>query len=189
MRAALGGPVRLYPTYAGVVRATQRLVTEQHQLVKHLAEEWETTTVEFKRELPLSSEKQKAEFARDVTALANTKSSGISRYLVVGFDPGTHLFTNSFDRAIDQDRLEQILDAWSKPAPEIRLVAFPDAGGVGDIGMVEVRRDPMKLPHRMKKAAGKIEANAVFVRHGSHVVAPDTDELAELEAEGVRARA
>ena len=188
LRLALSSPVDIYPTYKGVVRVTRQAATEGQVLVRSLLDDWETTTVEFKRELVLGTPKANAEFGRDITALANTKASGTPRYLIVGFDPGRHGFTTPFDPAIDQDRLEQILDAYTKPPPTIRLQRVSDRSGTGDIGVIEVRRDPASLPHRMSKGAGKIEAGQVFVRHGAHVVPPDADELADLEAEGRDAR-
>ena len=60
---------------------------------------------------------------------------------------------------------------------------------MGDAGVIEVHRDTALLPHRMSKGGGKIKADDVFVRHGAHIVKPDPDELADLEAEGTAARA
>jgi hypothetical protein len=51
--AALGGRIEVYPTYAGIVRATEQVQTELQQLVAGLVPEWETTNVEFKRQLDL----------------------------------------------------------------------------------------------------------------------------------------
>lgn len=189
MSRALGGPVKLRPRYAGLVRSTQRLATEWQQRVAAMIHEWETTTVEFKRELPLGTEKQKAEFGHDIIALANTKSSGATRYMVVGFDSTTHAFTTPIDRRITQDRLEQILDSYTSPMPTIRLITFPESSGGGEIGVIEVRRDLTRMPHRMVKGGGKVQVGQVFVRHGAHVVTPDVDELTDLEAEGEKARA
>lgn len=188
LRLAMSSPVRLYPTYAGVVRATRRQASEGQALVASLLGEWETTTVEFKRELVLGTPKANAEFGRDVTALANTKASGAMRYLIVGFDPTSHTFTTPFEGSTTQDRLDQILDAYTKPAPAIRMFRVPDRSGTGEIGVIEIRRDPAFLPHRMLKGGAKFDPGAVFVRHGAHVVVPDADELHDLEAEGEVAR-
>jgi hypothetical protein len=70
-------------------------------LVADLVPEWATTTVEFKGQVNLKRNKEKAEFVRDVLALATTKASG-RRWLVIGFDNGTHQFTDSVDSAITQ---------------------------------------------------------------------------------------
>ena len=85
------------PTYAGVVRATQQEPTATRQLVESLLPDWETASVEFKLELSLDKDAGKAEFAKDANALATTKTSGEQRYLVIGFDPKTHLFARTLD--------------------------------------------------------------------------------------------
>ena len=55
VRAATGGPVRVRPTYRGVVRATRRVATEWQQRLAEMVDEWETTTVEFKSTPPRTS--------------------------------------------------------------------------------------------------------------------------------------
>jgi len=92
-RGGLSQRIDVCPTYAGIVRATEGTQAALRQLVADLVPEWETTTVEFKRD------KEKAEFVRDVLALATTKASG-RRWLVIGFDHSTHQFTESVDPAI-----------------------------------------------------------------------------------------
>jgi hypothetical protein len=81
----------LTPTYVGVVVATEAVQSEWQELLASLLEEWETTNVDFKRELNLKRDKEKARFVRNVLALATTKSSG-RRFLVIGFDDTTHKF-------------------------------------------------------------------------------------------------
>ncbi len=83
--ATIGG-VRFRPRYAGVVLATQKVQAELQSLVASLIPEWETVTVEFKRELHLNTRDEKAEFIKDVVALATSKAGG-RRYLVLGWDP------------------------------------------------------------------------------------------------------
>ena len=186
LRAFLGGPVLLRVTYAGLVRATQAEQTEWQALVEQLLPEWETTNVEFKRELSLGNPKRNAEFAKDVMALANTKSSG-RRFLVVGFDPVTHAYSEGFDPALTQDRLEQILNSYLYPAPPVRLQQV--AWGSGSVGVFEVRRQAGELPYRMRRVGGgQLRVGQVKVRHGSQVEDPTPAELAALEEEGQRAR-
>jgi hypothetical protein len=50
-KAGMGGFIEVYPTYAGIVRATEQVQTELQQLVAALLPEWGTTNVEFKRQL------------------------------------------------------------------------------------------------------------------------------------------
>ena len=57
--AFLGGTVQIQPTYVGVVRATRQAETELSRLVRDLVEDWETTNVDFKRELSISRDSAK----------------------------------------------------------------------------------------------------------------------------------
>jgi hypothetical protein len=154
-----------------------------------MVDEWETTTVEFKRELELGSPARSAEFAHDVMALANTKASGRERYLLVGYDPKTHEFTTSVSNAVTQDRLEDVLNEFSDPAPQVRYFTVEHSSGAGQVGIIEVRKDPALVPHRMKRDAGKRKAGEVYVRHGSHIEPPTSDEMESLMVEGERTRA
>jgi len=72
-------------SYSGVVWETRRGLTINSQFIDGLVREWETTSVEFKRELHLDTADQKAELIKDVIGLANTQVSG-RRLLVVGFE-------------------------------------------------------------------------------------------------------
>ncbi len=66
----------LKPTYQGLVWETRRGFTIESKFIDELIKEWETTNIDFKREIGLDTKKQKAEFAKDVLGLATTKSSG-----------------------------------------------------------------------------------------------------------------
>ena len=183
-----GGPSgTLYPTYRGVVRVSEQVATEWQERLEALVAEWETTTVEFKREIELGTPKRNAEFARDITALANTKASGPLRYLIVGYDADTHIFVRSVDPGIDQDRLEQVLNAYAAPSLDIRYFTVEHQAD-GQVGVVDVRRMAEKLPYRLTKGGGKIALDTIFVRHGSQIEPPTEAELAALEGEGERAR-
>ena len=185
----LGGPSRIRPTYRGVVRATKAIPTEWHSRLIGMVDEWETTTVEFKRELDLGSPAKNGEFAHDIAALANSKASGRERYLLVGYDPKTREFTTSVSAAVTQDRLEDVLNEYSDPSPQVHYFTVEHPSGNGMVGIVEVRREAVLVPHRMKRDGGKRKAGEVYVRHGSHIEPPTQEEMVSLLAEGDRARA
>jgi len=185
-KAGLGGFIEVYPTYLGIVRATEQVQTELQQLVAGLVPDWETTNVEFKRQLNLATKAEKAEFLRDILALATTKSSG-ERFLIIGFDDATRQFAQSVDPTITQNRLEHILNAYAAPAPEVRYhrVGWEQ----GEIGVIKVLRDPAKVPYRVARTLAHITQGNIYVRHGSQVEPPTPTERAALEAEGQAARA
>jgi hypothetical protein len=179
------GTVELRVRYAGVVLATQQAQTELVELVTSLLPDWETVTVEFKREVHLDTKEQKADFVHDVAALATTKASG-RRYLLIGWDPKSRQFTTSVDPRLTQDRMEQVLSAYLDPVPPIRYRTFTYEGGTA--GVVEAIRQAWEVPYRVRAAIHKLAVGDVFVRHGSQVEKPSEAELAALIDEGKRAR-
>lgn len=175
------------PTYKGAVRATQQVATEWQTRLAEMAVEGETSTVEFKVELKLGTDRQKAEFIKDVLGLATTKASGPKRHLIIGYDDESLVLIKPVDPALSQDHLEDVLNAYCSPAPTIRYFRVPMGGGTV-AGVVEVTRDAASIPYRVGKAIWKLAVGDVFVRHGTHTENPSPAEQAALEAEGERAR-
>lgn len=182
----------LKSTYQGLVWGTRRGFTIESKFIDELIKEWETTSVDFKREIGLDTKKQKAEFAKDVLGLATTKSSG-RRYLIVGFDDKTRGYHAPPDAAVTQDRMERILADLTDPVINIRYEIVDYR--LGKVGKLEVIREVEKLPYRAAKDVivdekGKkgLEKDKVYVRHGSQTEAPTDTELQALQDEGRRAR-
>ena len=183
----LGAQFPMRPTYLGVVLATREVEAEVQALLTDLLRDWETTTIEVKRELPLNSPKQKHEFVRDILALATTQGRQ-SRYLVVGFDPKTREPFCSVDPALKQDDIENLLNAHVRTrAPGVRYRTVPWASITA--GLVEVVRDPTAVPYRAGNAVVTRFGGEVFIRRLSHVAIATDEEVAELEVEGAAARA
>ena len=180
------GPPAARLTYVGAVRASREQEHSWHARLRQLVTEWENTNVDFKRQLNLSRDAEKAEFVRDALGLTNTKSPG-ERHLIIGFDDETHAFHTSIDETITQERLEQILQAWARPAPPLRWEVVPWEGGV--VGVATFERVPRLIPHVAVKSAGKLRADVVYARHGSHTEPATELEADELHAEGEAARA
>lgn len=177
------GPSGLQPTYLGLVWETRRGFTLDSQHIDELVAEWETTNVDFKRELNLSSNDEKAEFVKDVLGLATTKSSG-RRWLIIGFHPKTREYYAPPDPSITPDRIEQILSEYTDPVVLMRYDTPQTRHGV--VGRLEVLRSPADVPYRVKKelrgAKRHIRPGQVFVRHGSQTVeAPPGEEQRLLE--------
>jgi hypothetical protein len=179
------GMCEAHPTYVAVVVTTQQLTTEQQTLLDDLIEEWETTGVDVKETLELRSERQRAEFCKDVMALANTRVSG-RRFMVVGFNDVSREFTQVHDFAVTSNQMESVLSAYCTPVPEIRLSTVPL--GSGQAAIIEVLNKPDNLPYRLARDVWKFKADSVFVRHNTLVQQAVGEELARLIAEGERAR-
>src|SRR5205814_656607 len=131
------------------------------------------------------------EFAKDVIALVNTKSSG-ARFMVIGFDDKSRAFHLSVQPGVGPDRLQDILNERVEPFPNVTYHTVSWESGT--VGIIEIEREPHKLPYKAKKdmvaKSGPIAASDVFVRHGTHnvMLALDAPELLDLIAEGNRAR-
>lgn len=187
--ATMGGHIGVIPTYAGITRITREIETEWSGLLTQLIDEWETTNVDFKRELNLNKDKEKAEFVRDILGIATTKSSG-RRFLIIGFDDKTRSFIQSVDPNITQERLEQILFAYSEPTPKIKYCSVNWSSGT--VGIIEVFRNSSEIPYKVKKDIGGkngISVGEVYVRHGSHTEAPTHRELDDLNNEATQLEA
>lgn len=182
--------------YPDEIRANYRGLTWGHRrgqiigarFVDSLVAEWETTSVEFKRELHLDTADQKAEFVKDLIGLANTQASG-RRWLIIGFDDKTRAYHSPPDPTLTQNRIEQILGYYTEPNLDVRyeIVSYKSA----EVGVLEVLRDPKKLPYKVTKSIGdkcRITQNQIFVRHGSQTESPSDGELAALLDERERAQ-
>lgn len=183
-RGVLGGGT-IRPTYAGVVRTTRIEPTESYELISRLVVEGETTNVDFKRELNLKRDREKAEFVRDILALGNTKSSG-ERFLLIGLDDEGEPHESPVDGAITQERLEQILQSYAEPWPTIRYRSTQWQATT--VGIVQVSREPQKIPYLPTRTLSKLVEGEVYVRHGSHTEPATPAERESLIAEGKRAR-
>ena len=178
-----------YITYRGLVRLLKRDFTIVSQEIDELLKEWETTSVEFKREVRTDTADEKAEFIKDILALANTQASG-RRWLIVGFDNQTHVWSKDPDRKLTQDHIEQLLSMYAEPMIQTRYEMVDYRAG--KVGRLEVLREQTNLPYRVRRSIGdrkRITAGQIFVRHGSQIEEPTPLELQALEGEATRARA
>lgn len=188
--AFFGGHIECSATYSGMVWETRRGFTLESRFIDNLVAEWETTSVDFKRELNLDTMDQKAEFVKDILSLANTKASG-RRWLIIGFHDGTHQYFGPPNIKITQNRIEQILARYIEPSVEVKYEAVDYR--VGHIGKLEVIRDAKKLPYCVKEQMNREKKPSLipgdlFVRHGSQVEKPSDSELLALQEEGDYAR-
>ena len=138
------------------------------QGVASLLPEWETTNVEFKRQLDLANGPEGRVRARHPRPGHHQVERGA--LLIVGFDDRTPAVRPKRRPAITQNRLEQLLNAYAAPAPEIRYHRV--AWDQGEIGVIKVLRDPAKVPYRVNKTLAHISKDDVYVRHESQVERP-----------------
>jgi hypothetical protein len=186
-------PDEIRANYRGLLWETRRDQVIGARFIDSLVTEWETTSVEFKRELHLDAADQKAEFIKDVIGLGNTQASG-QRWMIVGFDDKTRAYYAPPDPAVTQNRIENILAEYTAPNLEVRYETIAYKGGL--VGRLEVFRDPKKLPYKVARSLGNkslgdkkpIRIGQVFVRHGSQTEEPTAAELQAIQEEAARAR-
>lgn len=176
--------------YRGLVWEKKRDEIANVRVIDKLLDEWETTSVEFKRELYLDTKDQKAEFVKDILGLANTQASG-ARLLIVGFDDKTRAYHAPPDpKKITADNIERVLAQYTAPVVEIKYETL-DYGSYGIIGIITIKRDRTKLPYKPAASFGekkRISENQIFVRHGSQTQEATLTEIESLEAEALRAK-
>ncbi len=185
-------PDDITSTYQGFVWEVRRDQVIGARFIDRLVAEWETTSVEFKRELHLDTADQKAEFIKDLIGLANTQASG-QRWLIIGFDDKARAYYSHPDASVTQNRIEHILADYIEPNLDVRYEVMSYKSG--KVGVFEVLRDPKKLPYKVAKSLGdkslgakcRIAENQIFVRHGSQTESPSDLELDALYREAERA--
>jgi schlafen family protein len=182
----------IQPTYKGLTFELRMSDVRGMREMAQLLNEWETTSVEFKRELKLDTASEKAEFIKDIVGLANTQASGVRR-LIVGFDDKTREFHASPGEKITQNRLEQILFQYTEPHIQIKYSS--PLYKSSKIGIIEICRNAADLPYTVRESYGpkeqgqkRIEKGQIFVRHGSQTEEPTELERSALLNEGQRAR-
>jgi hypothetical protein len=178
----------VHATLKSLIWESRRKFTQESREIDQLVVEWETTSVDFKRDVHLDTKDEEAEFAKDILGLANTQASG-RRRLVLGFHPKTHEYVGAPNPKLTQDWVERVLINDTEPMVQTRysIVDFR----LGPVGVVEVFRDPTKLPYTVKRSIGdkkRIMQGQVFVRHGSQTEEPTPAELRAIITEGKRAR-
>lgn len=175
--------------YKGLVWETRRGLTVETQFINELLSEGETTSVEFKRELHLDTGDQKAEFIKDVLALANTRASG-RHWLIVGFDDKTHTYFQAPDPAATEHRIESLLARYTTPCIDVQYEVVQHQAG--PVGMLEVLRDSKKVPYRVAKTIRgdkkSVLEGTIYVRHNTLVEPPTPPEEQALQEEGDIAR-
>lgn len=186
VRTEFTSEILFRPTYAGIVRVREGDSITAHGLIQQALLEGETTNIEFKEQLDLASDGGKAKLIRHSLALATSRLSG-ERLLLVGFRDKTLEFVGVADSKLTRERVEQLLAAYTYPTPDVHFMRVKM--GTGDAVVIEFLRDPSKLPYRVSKGIGPLQPGNVKVRHGTHSVDPDPQELGDLEAEGDAARA
>ncbi len=149
----------------------------------------ETPKVDLKRTLDLSTELQKAEFVKDVTAIANTP--GGDGFLVIGVvdarerdsnDPKDYIVGFQAPRGDPDAFHRQMIDALVKfcnrvPIIEYEEIMHPDTKR--HIGVVTIKRSSNR-PHSFIRASGEVEQYDTYIRRGTATYRATPEEMKEM---------
>ena len=193
-------------TYSGLVWEHRGAIMISSQEIDALLQDGETHTVEFKRQLDLRTDSHKAEFIKDVIALANANATGPNRYILIGItndgeyynpeDPQQRANRDQLLDALSAEKLQAIVSAHTNPVLQIRFakVDYYD----GPIGKLQVVRDVTAVPYQVSKgignedpkdkAARRVNKGQIFIRDGTITREADADDIASMEALAERAK-
>lgn len=142
--------------------------------VLSLIAEGENKVVEFKRQLSLTSAKEKAEFIKDIIALAN--SSPDAAYLLIGIDDDKYVV------GIDQlfeEQIQYIAHTYVTPPVDLRCLLVPiTAPNLPTVGVIAIKAT--SKPHKVARATDKLEKDEVFVRRGSVVLKASPEDIIRM---------
>lgn len=143
-----------------------------------LLEAGENKSVDFKRELNLNSAHSKAEFIKDVIAIANSNPSG--GYLLVGVTDDKKVIGIS---KLEEERFQQICHTYI--TPHVILDCFikqlNHENSMMSVGIISIR--PTIRPHKVAKSIDDIEQDMVFVRRGKITTKSSPEEILSMSHE------
>lgn len=147
----------------------------------------ENEKIEFKQELSLATKQQRAEFARDISAIANTP--GNEGYLVIGVIDARKRPANRAKEYIvgftcpDKDELyRQMMESLNEyiyPVPKISLKEFVYQPTEKKISVIVIAKSYAR-PHFIRKTCAGIEANDIYIRRGSACAKANPHEIEQM---------
>jgi len=136
----------------------------------------ESSTVEFKRELDLSTAKQKAEFVKDIIALANSTTE--TAHLIIGVDDSQIL--RGIEK-LDDEVIQQVAQTYITAPVSLRCQVIPLTSPSMRLGLIEV--SPRFKPHKVARSIERLPQHRVFVRHGTIVTEATPEEINAMYGE------
>lgn len=148
----------------------------------------ESPKVDLKLTLDLSGKVNKAEFAKDVTAIANTP--GGDGFIIIGIqdikdrqsiNPSDYVPGFRADTSPDAFQI-QMIDALTQfcnrvPTIEYDEVEHPECGR--SIGVVTIKRSTRR-PHSLIRGSGDIEQHQIWIRRGTASYPATVDEIENM---------
>ncbi len=151
--------------------------TMDESKVLFLIAEGEGTTIEFKRELDLSSAKGKAEFIKDIISLAN--SARDVSYMLIGVD-NNKLIVGITD--LDEEQIQHVAQTSVDPPINLDCRIVPvNQPALTMVGVIVIT--PTTKPHKTIRSIEDVTQRKVFIRRGSVVLEASPEEIIALSNE------
>ena len=133
--------------------------------------------IEFKRNIDLATARGKAEFIKDVIALANS-ATDIS-YMLVGVENDRTIVGAT---GLPEEQIQQIAQTYINPIVNLKCISVAVARLTPlTIGVIEIR--PTDKPHKVSRTIENLTQNKVFVRHGTIIVEASPEEMFAMRDE------
>jgi len=155
------------------------------ELLKHLLKNDEGFHLDFKERIDIDSKPGKAEFLKDVMALANSPTK--PSFLVLGVKDKTKELLGLQEK-LTEETLQNIVRSYCTPPIAFSFKVIPHNNiNIGVLTINSIRR-PYRLKTEFRYPIGKKKQNAisekdVFIRHGSTIDKADPEEIMEMERE------
>ncbi len=156
------------------------------KLNKYIETGEETPKIELKRELNLETKPNKAEFTKDILAIANTK--GWYGYIIIGVldkkhrtasDPSDYIVGFSANSDEFRCQIMDILSNYCEPVPTIEYQELSHPIGK-KIGVVIIPR-PTNRPYLIKRSGEGINDGDIFIRRGAATFKANRHEIDEMK--------
>lgn len=167
-----------------------------HRVKRYVINGRETTTVDLKTQIDLKSAKGKAEFIKDVTAIANSRISPAeggsgTGYIIIGVKDEGQCPRESQSSYLDcvvglpddinRDELErqmnEIIANYSDPPPRVSLKVIP-LNEHKKIGVVVIT--PFRRPHKIIRSIEHLEKSDVFIRRETATARATPEEIISM---------
>jgi len=136
------------------------------KMISQLLLQEESDILDFKREISLMTDNEKQEFAKDISAFANTKGG----HILYGVEDATKLVRGIDPATFDEAKMQQIISARCSPPARFTVELFSLQGL--PVALVTI-------PNSMNKPHQIIQTGAIYIRRGS---TNDTAKVSEIAA-------
>lgn len=153
----------LISPYINLISSVRHMSNELSRLLSSQ----ESETLDFKEMFSLRSKSEKAEFAKDVSAFANTRGG----HVIYGVSDRTRNRIGIDRETFDEDKMEQVVSSRVNPPPEFsaKIVCYDGTF----FGLIIIPESLLK-PHQI------VQTGQIFIRRGATTDRARTEEIRSM---------